>query len=145
MPGTLADSPAAILAQLLVDEGLANDYTSTTWPVFVGAEPSEPDACITVRDYGAQLGSWSQTTGEPHERHLVQVRVRATTHPLGWGKIRDITESLGVIYHATVTVGANDYCVETINRPGGITPLGFESGTKRQLFTLNVLVLIRPL
>lgn len=139
----LTDSPAYIVRQMLVNLGVgATPSQSGTWPIYDTAEPDLPDNCITVYDTPGNLDGRLMGTGAMVEYHGIQIRVRATTHEVGSKKARDIAYALDeLVYHKSVTVGANNYTVQSVSRTGAVNSLGKEVGvSKRKLFTLNATV-----
>jgi hypothetical protein len=149
---TLSHSPAEILQQLMVDEGivvepLLNDET-TSWQAYVSSEPSMPDNCVTVQDtVGTQDGRTVDgrvPAGEINEHPGWQIRVRAVSHRVGFLKLSQIRKELmEQVYDAFVQLQDDllvnhVYSVQAITRIGSIVMLGTDApDTKRSLFTLS--------
>ena len=77
-----------------------------------------------------------------------QIRVRATSHQVGWQKMDAIRTALEAYYQQTVPLGttAHRYLVHCFSNIGNILPLGKETPTSdRVLFTLNAVTPIRQL
>lgn len=141
----LADSPAEIIRQLLIDLNLAT--VSATWPVYATGEPASPDNCITVYDTVGFSDGRSMIDGELWTHYGFQVRVRSKDHNTGWLKADSIRTTLAQsVYERTVAIDDEHYFVHCIARIGQVLPLGKERGvSERSLFTLNATVPIRVL
>lgn len=158
MSATLGHSPSEVVRQLLVDLGLgvdgtwaANEYTGAAWPVSAGGELDKPDNTITVYDTtGRGLGR-GMAGGELNQNFGFQVRVRGTTHRVGWVKADSIQRTLAegvskrqVNVAADATTPAGRYLVWCVSQVGQVLPIGTEvPKSKRKLFTLNALVTIK--
>ena len=147
MPATLLHSPAHIVQRLIVSLGLGTlPSAAGSWPVYATAEPQDPDNVITVYDTAGQSDGRSMIDGELFEHNGIQVRVRATTHEVGWPKADAIQTGLALsVYDETVTIDGTAYLIHSINRIGQVIPIGKETPlSKRSVFTINALALIRP-
>lgn len=147
--GTLEHSPADILGQLLVLMGVGTEPTDDlSWPVYVANEPDLPDNCITVYDTAGRDDGRMQVSGERAEHHGVQVRIRSTTHPIGYLKAREVAVALDEdVYQEGVTFDSGEsYTVHSVSRTGDVLPLGKESPTsERRLFTVNAVICLKQL
>jgi hypothetical protein len=151
---SLPDSPAQIIRRLLIDLGLgvvasyaADVYTGSPWPVFDAGEPDKPDNCLTVTDtLGIDIGQ-RHFDGRLVQFYGVQVRIRGTTHPVGWLKADAIRNTLAEsVFKKIVHVGANNYLVWSMARVGQVLSLGTNvPGDKRKLFTINATSAIEQL
>jgi hypothetical protein len=140
MAGILANSPAEIVANLLVLKAYGTEPSLLqTWPVEVADEPDSPDNVITIYDVGSSSSGRSMVDGQQLEQYSIQVRVRSQTHAVGWTKINQIAKGMDEnIYLDTVTIGSNVYRVHAISRRGGILPLGKEyPQSQRSLFVVT--------
>ncbi len=140
MAGLLANSPAEIIANLLVNKAYGTDPSlNQTWPIEVADEPDSPDNVITIYDTGSISSGRSMVDGQQLEHYSIQIRVRSQTHPVGWTKINQIAKGMDEnIYLDTVTIGSNVYKVHAISRRGGIFPLGKEyPQSQRSLFVVT--------
>lgn len=158
MPNVLNHSPAVIVAQLLVDLGLAVapsyavgqdgivSYSGQPWPAFSTSEPDFPDEVVTVYD---QLGTNSgrfQFSGALQEFYGLQARIRSLDHDGGWIKADSIRRAWAAapgqpapfVYDRTVTVLGSVYLVSCFSNVKEVMILGKDSpDTKRSLFTVN--------
>lgn len=133
-------SRARILAQLIVDLGIGTVFNSgQNWATHWSKEPDQPDNSITVYDATTQDDGRTMTDGERQEHPGWQVRVRATTHELGYRKAREIALKFDqVVLYNLVTIDSKIYLVHCINRRTDVFSLGEEMGvSKRKLFTFN--------
>jgi hypothetical protein len=140
----LAHTPARVLAQVLIDLGLATNPEATTpgpWPVYAGKEPDEPDDALTVRTTaGRDLGR-SGPDSTRVELYGVQVRVRSAVEQEGYLKAQAIALALDIVYRRAVAVGDSTYMLQHAARTGPPLPLGTDSPqTERWLCTLNFLL-----
>jgi hypothetical protein len=146
MSGLLAHSPADVIGQLLVALGLGTDPTAGgAWPVYVSDEPDSPDSCLTVFDTSARDRGRLMATGQRVEMHGFQVRVRSTTHPVGYTKARAVAVALDEdVYQTAVTLGGHVYMVHSVSRSSDVIPLGKElPRSERSIFTINATGTIR--
>lgn len=150
LPGSssveLSHTPGKIVQYLLVLLDLAELPVAgelKTWPVFT-KEPDAPDNCITVR---TTVGTDDARilTGDVDARFGFQIRVRSTTEDVGWTKMKAIRDALQTVLQETVIIDGTYYLVHAIVRIGQILPLGKQSGTKRDLFTLNAQLSVKQL
>lgn len=143
----LENSPAHIIARLLVELGLATLATDNgLWPVYVTNEPSTPDNCITIFNTTGKDGGRSMIDGALLGHSGFQVRVRSHNHSTGWTKAdaiqRDLAEN---VYDETVHVGDKNYLVHCVSNIGDVMDLGTDSSSKRVLFTINAITVINQL
>ena len=145
MPGALTHSPADVVSRLLVDLGVGTDPADgSAWPIFAAGEPSLPDNVITVFDTVGRQQGRTHFDGETQEHHGIQIRVRSSTHLVGFTKARAIAVVIDGQYQSQVVIGAISYVVHAITRSGDVNILGKEvPATKRNLFTINALVSLR--
>jgi hypothetical protein len=147
MPGLLLHSPADIVRNLLVSLGLGTYPTDPpgTWPIYATVEPSLPDNCITVFDTGSTSSGRIHTSGEQQEHHGIQIRIRSTTHIVGYPRARALAIAIDEnIYQEVVAIENTTYLVHCINRVGDVISLGKEvPTTKRNLYTINAMVSVR--
>lgn len=141
--GSLLDSPAAIIAQLMIDLSAATDPTSNlAWPVSVDSELDTPDNMMTFTNTEGFQEGRVQQTGEMSSLPGFQLKVRAADPEVAYAKAQALAVIFDqVVYHNTVTVGSNVYRVGAITRKGNVLYLGREgSGSKRTLYTVNAIV-----
>lgn len=144
--GTLTDSPARILAKLLVDLGHVTDSTTADWSVFVDEEPNAPDRAITVYNTPGRMSATGRVmpTGYRPAARGVQVRVRSALPAEGWTRANLIAAALDEeIDWRNVVVGANNYIVYAVTRTTEIASLGQERGTGRRIFTVNAVMTVK--
>ncbi len=150
--GQLADSPAAIVAQMLIDLGYAQDPlgtgTADEWPISVDSELDSPDDVICLTNTEPVRNGRFQGTGEMNELFCFQTKVRASDGQLAWGKANDLAVTYDQrIYMVTTVLQPNSstaggtYRVGRVTRKSGPMALGREgSATKRHLYTINAIV-----
>lgn len=148
MATALAHSPSDIVRKLLIDLGLATEAgTGQAWPVYATQEPDKPDNCVTIFDTAGRVYGRLMPTGVVVEHYGIQIRVRSADHKTGYQKATSIADALDQnVYFRTVQIDSNQYLVYTISRTTQVLPIGEESPeTKRRLFTINALVVLRRL
>ncbi len=151
MTGSLVHSQADIIAQLLIDFSVGTDPTlSGTWPIYVSEEPDTPDNVITIYDTVGLVHGRSQIEGEIQEHEGIQIRIRGATHDLGFRKANDILTAVDITaVRDTVGVasvlgtGTTNYFVNSITRTSGILSLGDSPTSRRRIFTINAVVMLR--
>jgi len=144
MSGDLNHSPAEIVQNLLVGEGVGTLPTSGgSWPIYESYERDSPDEVITVYDTSPTTSGRHHVNGETQLHYGVQVRVRSKSKPTGFSKAQDIQNELEEVQRDSITVDSSNYLVQAIHHQG-ILSIGIESGTtRRRLFTINALVTLR--
>ncbi len=148
----LLHSPAEVIRALLVASGLTSDPPApptapSAWPCYATNEPSTPDDCVTVYDTAGRMDGRDMVDGQQNIHRGVQVRVRSTDHPTGYQKAEAVAVWLDEgVNQAVVTISSNSYLVFCVNRTGDVLVLGKNvPGTKRSLFTINLVAPIRRL
>lgn len=147
MPTLLLHSPADVVSRVLIALGLGSDPANNeAWPVFVSAEPGDPDNCLTLFDTPWRGDGRSMIDGEAWHHHGFQVRVRSATHKEGFARASAIHEGLDQDVHDDiVTLDGTRYLVHAVSGTN-ILCLGKNvPHTKRSLFTINGLTTIRVL
>lgn len=148
MPGVLANSPAEVIGQLLIDLGLGEEVASPSpdWEVHVEGEPDKPDNCITVYDTVGRTNGRDHNIGEMAEHEGIQIRVRSNSPTDGWAKAKAIADKLDkeVGPLTGVSLDANDYTIANVSRTANIIPLRFEKPvSKRRHWVINAVVSLR--
>ena len=138
-------SPARVLRDVLVGEGVvAAPAEGAVWPAYVASEPDGagvPDNVVTVYDTAANSDGRTQNDGVHNEHYGCQIRIRSADHPTGWSKAASIRDALDQIYKDSVTVDGVTYTIHSVSRRGGVLSLGrADTGTRRRLFTINVIL-----
>ena len=150
MSGTLAHSPAYILMQALVDQGVGvvgSVPKTGTWPIFVNAEPTEPDDLISCIDQAGRLGPRNHVDGSAEDKEGVQILVRSVGGSnSGWIKANAVAVVIDEdIYDQLVTISGTQYNLHSISRRGTVISLGKdENQSKRNYHSINVLLSVRP-
>lgn len=153
---TLAHSPADVIRWLLVGLGIGTDPRNVgAWPVWAAGEPKVPDNVITVYDtVGTDDGSvMIGPRGELQGHYGFLVRVRASSHPVGWAKANAVRANLAeTVYDNTVvvptlgTVAGATYTVENCANVGHVLVLGADAANEKTfLFTVNAVVTINQM
>lgn len=141
--GSFLDSPAAVIAQLLIDLTLATDPSSSgAWPVSVDSELDSPDNVLCVTNTEAVQSGRVQISGQMSELWGFQLKIRAADPQVAFAKANAMAVAFDqVIYHNGVTIGSNKYFVGAVTRKGSTLFAGREgSATKRSIYTINAIV-----
>lgn len=143
--GSETHSPADVTRELLILYGqLADPEASLVWPGYAHREPDKPDDAVTCYDTQGTPDGRDMNTGRVWTHYGVQVRVRAKDAQTGWQKAWALRTFLAEgVDHAQVPVRGRTYLVRCVTRIGDVLPLGYEPGSKRSLFTVNVTVVLR--
>ncbi len=150
MSGLLLHEPAEVIAQMLVDLGVATDPESAdpddAWPAYSGTEPDGPDDCITVRGTtGQDMGS-SMIDGHRWESEGFQIRVRTSPHTkrAGFAKATAIGVALDErSAQRVVVLDGTTYTVSDVCGRSPVLQIGPEKATtRRELFTINCYAII---
>lgn len=138
-------SPADIIRRMLIALGEGADPPATPWPIYTAAEPDNPDNVITTYDTAGRKDGRAMIDGTTWEHHGIQVRIRSTTHSVGWIKARELARALDAVNWDTILIDASEYLVHAVSRETILT-LGKNVPTsKRSLFTINAVVSLKPL
>lgn len=144
----LTHTPADIIRKLLVDLGLGTEPSvNQTWPAFSSNEPDLPDNIITVYDT-AGSSDGRVIGGATLDHYGFQVKIRSTTHDVGWTKADAIRYAMQrTVYQRDVTLSGKTYRISCISKIGQVLHLGKEESlaavSKRNAFTINAQVAIR--
>lgn len=144
----LTHDPADIIRYLLISKSLGTLPTARgDWPVFTAIEENAPDNAITTYNTTGKVQGRIQKTGEYVEKPGIQIRVRASTHQLGYAKGKTIESTLDTdVYQDQVTIGGSVYEVHAVSRSSNLIFAGRDSSSsKRFIFTLNLTATLRQL
>lgn len=139
-------SPAYIVQQYLIDEGIAIDPSvdaDANWAAFVGVLPDGDKVdhdCMGVFDT-SPLRDGRVMSGDTLYHYGVQVLLRSSDYNAGYAKADAIQTALEAVSRDNITIDSTTYRLDNINPTTGIVTLGQEEGTKRRtVFSLNFLV-----
>jgi hypothetical protein len=143
-------SPAYIMAQYLIDEGLLiSPGDSGDWPVFVGSLPDGDDAADEVvmsMDTSPVKDGRIFENGENIFHYGFQLLIRATAYNTGYAKAQALADNLESIRRNTLVISSTTYRIDNVTQATGIIVLGQEDGSKRrELFSLNFLVTLKEI
>ena len=146
---TLANSPADVVAQLLIQLGLAVDPATTPggpWSVHVVGQPGKPDRSIVVGNTAGKNDGRSGLDGTVWRHWGIGINVRSFEESDGWLKADAIRDALErQVRYTSVTLpaatGGHTYLVYAIADIGQVISAGKETPqSKRSLFSLNCTV-----
>lgn len=149
----MIDSPAAIIAQLLVDLDAVFYPTNLTpqqptqWPVYIASVPDGEgvrDNAIGIYDTVGYKDGRIMRTGENVEYPGWQIMARSISYSTGFDKVAEIGELLQDVRNHQIALDAqsgqiNSYLVHNITRTNSVFPLGLDSNDRkrRYAFTIN--------
>lgn len=140
--------PSMIIQAELILQGEFTDPTAKgAWPLFVVQEPDltgVPNQCATLYDTTPVIDGIAMSTKELMQHYGLQLRARDPDYATGWNKLTDIINVLMELRQETVTVGANEYLVQSAVPTTGVIPLGVDD-KRRSLFTLNFVVAVKEI
>ena len=137
-------SPANLIAQDLINEGVVSDPTvGNAWPVFVGKFRDDPDNAVMVTDTPAR-DDGRLMDGTRIEHPGIQLIVRARYFPDARAKAVAITNRLDAIVRVKVTLDSKDYKIQAVSRFGGILSLG-EDEAERSEMSINATTTVAAL
>jgi hypothetical protein len=129
VPGKLLHEPDAVFAKVLwANRGLGSDPApwaayvfgkgtapTTTWPVFDGGEPHEPDECLVVHETAPQVDARIQVTGETQLKHGFAVTVRGITKRRARNKAEELRWDFDRLFlDQTVTLDGQQYLIPSV-------------------------------
>lgn len=136
----LTRSPADIIVQYLVSEGLASLPTDNVaeWPAYCSAFGTDGDEAICVYDTAGTKDFRLMGTGETKEKHGFQIRVRARTHSIGYTKAAELCRAMDAVRRAQMDFEDMELMLHSVSRKSSIIPLGeVEEKNRRTHFTIN--------
>lgn len=146
MSGQLAHTPADIIRRVLIELGIGADPPAVPWPVYSPTLPSTPDNCMATKNTTPVDGGRDMVTSDRQEAHGVQLTVRATTEAVGYAKAQAAGLAMDKQMNGyAITIDAATYHVFTVEKAGGVLPLGKEQNSSRFLYTVNCLVYVRQI
>jgi len=152
MSGILYNSPAEIIAQLMVDLGLVDfedpdEEPLTGWTVFPMHIPESPDQAIQVKDTHGRLHRRAHVTGVMGEHYGIQLLARSSQDPATpYLKMKAILHFFDTeVNRETVTLDDKDgvsriYRVNAITRTSMPLPAGNDG--RRYFYSGNVIASI---
>ena len=149
MPETLLTSPADILAQYIIAQGIAdmtNPSAGNDWPLYTSYMP---DGDTIKTDIGVMYDTPGFKDGRLMEgltiqKYGVQLKTRSQKHIEGWSKAELIAATLDDVDGGAITIDSITYEIQNVSRQGPVIPLGVEKGTtNRRLFAVNFLLTIK--
>jgi hypothetical protein len=141
----LSESPAAIIAQFLIDEGIMTvPENDDLWPLYISMLPSLKGDCGAIYDtQGTKDGK--QMRGKYVGHPGVMIKIRSEEYITGWDKINDIGKALDVLTAQEVTIDDASFVIKNVSRIGDIGKLGIEPETRKNLFSLNCICCIEEI
>jgi hypothetical protein len=145
--GSLQDSPADVIAQILINMGLVADPDSSSssnpdWLISVDQELAVPDDVIEIHNTAGIQSGRVQITGQMSELYGIQFMVRAVDSRIAFAMMNQLAVIVDQqIYRVTVPMNSGkSYFLDSITRTGTPIALGKEAPlTKRYIYTLNAI------
>jgi len=145
-------SPAAVIAQLLVNAGVgarppaSGSVVNTVWRVYIDNMPdgtTAPDNAIVCSNSGGMRDGRSHTTGKTLIHPGVQVRIRGGVGADLWEKVAAISALLDNAVGETVVVNAETWLISSIRQEPPVN-MGAEPGNRpRRHYAINTMVSLR--
>lgn len=117
-------SPAFAVAEYLDD--VTSLVVGTT--LFVGKEPPNPDACVTVYDTGGNNPIDNMETPVESRQPTIQVRVRNKTYSAAYAQAEDICSKMALLL--------GQHGIKQASQVADILPIGNDENA-RILLTIN--------
>ena len=136
-------SPAQVLGQYMIDQGLFGSDRSADWALFVGSLPDKPTRCACVYDTAGMQDGRSIRSGQLFEHPGCQLRGRggSSDYELGFQKMNDAHEELSLAQNVWVYLDSSVYVIQNISATSTIIPLGMEPGSTRRMgWTCNFIL-----
>ncbi len=146
--GSLEDSVADVVAQILINKGLVDDpdagssSSSSGWLISVDQELATPDDVVEIHNTEGVQSGRVQVTGQMSELYGLQVLVRASDSRTAFAMVNRLAVTVDQhIYRETVAMASGkNYFLDSISRTGTILALGKEAPlTKRYIYTFNAI------
>lgn len=144
-------SPAMLLQALIIgqDSPLFTDPANgQAWPLYISSMPDGegvPINCGAVYDTPGQTAG-RVSGGKTSFQYGIQIKVRASSYASGYAKAEAVANLLDEIHNEQVEMGStNSYVVDTLIQQGTIQALGVDGTERNELFTVNFLMMVRPL
>jgi hypothetical protein len=149
MSAALLNSPAFILAEYIIDQGIGsmtNPASNLAWPLY---NNFLPDATGVKTDLGSiydtsGVKDGRLMTGEMIAKFGIQFRIRSSKYEEGYNKAQEVAVALDSVFNGSVTIGVDEFEINNVSRQGPVISLGVEKGTTgRRFFTVNFLITLR--
>lgn len=85
--------PSEDIKDMLTEDGSLSELQFGE-NLFIGAEPSTPDNCVTIFDSVGRAPMLTLDKQTNYEYPSAQIRVRNSSYPDGWAQINDVIASL---------------------------------------------------
>ena len=154
--GQMTDSPAAVIAQALIDKGVAYDPsgTASSWQISVDSSLDSPDDALEVHNTDPMFQARNQITGNMEGFHAFQLTVRSVDPEKAWTMANRIARDFDLlpsqnsesINYTNPTVVHQDstssnYSIGAVTRKSGPMYVGHDmSSSRRTIYTINAIV-----
>jgi hypothetical protein len=150
------ESPARVLRQFLIDQGVLGNQAATNWASYYGTLPASggPNNAASVMDAGGTDEGAVLDTGENYFHRAVTINTRSvddiTAHAKGRGQIEPLLAKVGRpaarggIGVVAVSVGGSAYLLKSAKVTVPYQPIGkAEGNTSRPLWSMTIKVVVR--
>ena len=147
MSGNFDHSPAQVIQNYLIDEGLAFDPADEVdWAIYHGHRPPSPDNCVTLYDVAGTIDGRVMVGGEVQEHAGIQIAVRSDNVADAYLKCKNILINFDSEVNRTlVVIGSITYRIQSISRTTDVINAGREADSGCHLSTANAIVSLRQL
>ena len=140
-------SPAEIMAKVLRDEGIFNAHDSAVWPLWISFLPDTKAQGAALYDTSPERDTRVLADGKSYWAWGLQLLVRSSGYQAGWQKAVEAATHFDTYGNEIVVMSeetdADEYHVDSIQLTTKVLPLGTDSDTQMQMFSLNALLRFR--
>lgn len=146
MSGILHHTPAEIIQQAIIDDGIGNQPPSTNWPAFINNNQKANTLNLTILDTTGFVRGKTQVDSEHQEAYGIQILVRHPNPPECYLKAQEIFSALSLWKRKIVDLEGDSYTIHAATFTSPILRVGKEQPEEALfVYSLNLTVTIRLL
>lgn len=138
----LPASPANIIRQFLIEEGIGQSHSKKDWVVYTASEPDDPDNAITIYNTRGTLDGRIHETGEVVQHYGFQTKIRGKDDETASAKGREIYTAYNQLLRRLITVNSVAIRLQAITLKSPLMPMGQQVKGRRILYVVNAIVTI---
>jgi hypothetical protein len=141
MSGLLLNSPAEIIGQAILDEGMGQ---SGLWPIFINNNQKTNTRNISVLDTAGFVRGKTHVDSESQEHYGIQFLIRGANQLESFRKTNEILNTLNLFLRKLVNLSGEVYSIQAVTPSGTIIRVGKEQPEEVLfVFSLNAVTSIR--
>ncbi len=139
----MAVSNANIIAKYLEDAGIVGGVSG--WVCYSNKLPSSPDKVVVVYNTTPRLEGRAQGATEQAKHPGIAITIRGTSdYNVGENQAQEVRDALLALKKTFVTLAGEDFRIQCFKMTSDVTFIAEEESNKRNVFTVNGTITIKP-